>query len=722
MSHMARLRSRTSGLTVMLALTMVFTVVTLSDSTAEAFGSFWDDDGSPHESNIEAIAAASITNGCGNGAYCPDAPVTRAHMASFLVRALGLTAADGTTFSDISGHPHQADIEKLGAAGITNGCGNGAYCPDDAVSRAEMATFLARALELAPGTGNTFSDDNGMAHEPNIEAIATAGITNGCGNGLYCPWGAVTRTQMASFLARGLGLEPISPVPVGFPTTDDEALVSRYHVLDRRDDGVRISVDDMRYWPRSFLSGLDVEPDDDVDTVDSAGAYAGWDALSPSTNWKYKNLYPDNVWMNFELNRSARVAVVWRGDLPLPAWLASWQQGGSVGIDGKFYPVYEKSFPAGPVALGSVEATDRWREMYLVLVAEADGTPTPQPPVPTGYPIPLPNQPCPDWVHGRFTTTGPDGQAYNTWHPQIDPVYWCSFGHEHGSDPARIPGAPLVPYGYVAAHVPQDEPDVGFKEFIFPDDSGQYWVRFIVHAGTASQRRVCARHHTLYVQVYDNAGNEKMSVGFKADYGVAKATGDAGGGVLQPTICGYSMQTLAEQVSDRKRSINVGADSNNYEQWDSRSDTQQTRNLGLAQFDHSFDIRNPMSHCLNMTCDAVGVRDPARENGTRRTLGMATWKSNFLFGAGTALGTGEFFTDVYGNYVLPSSDPGAVRQYVEPGFSLGFFKNATANRIECVARDPWIFDYTCYQIGGEGNLQHVPHVPNMNIEESLRTN
>ena len=93
-----------------------------------------------------------------------------------------------------------------------------------------------------------------------------------------------------------------------------------------------------------------------------------------------------------------------------------------------------------------------------------------------------------------------------------------------------------------------------------------------------------------------------------------------------------------------------------------------------------------------------------------------------LFGAGTALSEGEFYTDVYGDFILPSSDPGAVRQYVEPGFSLGFFKNATANRIECVARDPWIFDYTCYQIGGAGNLEHLPHVPNMNIEESLRTN
>lgn len=707
------------------AFVMVVTVVSLGESTAEAFGTFWDDDGSSHESNIEAIAAAGITNGCGNGQYCPGDSVTRGQMASFLVRGLSLSATDGTTFNDIAGHPHQFDIEKLAAAGVTNGCGDGAFCPNDSVSRAEMATFLARGLGLAPVDSNTFSDDDGMSHEPNIEAIAAAGITNGCGNGQYCPWGAVTRAQMASFLARALGLDPISPVPVGFPTTDDEALVERYHVLDRRDDGVRISVNDMQYWPRSFQPGLDIDPDrdaDDVQIVDSTGPYAGWDALSPSTDWKYKNLYPDNVWMNLNLNRAARVGVVWRGDLPLPSWLGGWAQGGSVGIDGKFYPVYEKDFPAGPVALGSVEATDRWREMYLVLLAESDGTPTSQPPVPPGFAIPIPSQVCPDWVHGRFTTTGPDGNTYNTWHPQIDPVYWCSFGHEHGSDPALIPGAPLVPYGYVAAHVPQDEPDVGFKEFTFQDDSGEYWVRFVVHSGTASARRVCARHHTLYVQVYDSSGNEKFNANFKADYGFAEATGDAGGGVLQPSNCGYSMQTLADQVSDRNRSINVGAESNNYERWDSRSDTEQTRNLGLAQFDHSFDIRNPMSHCVNMTCDSVVVRDPDRENATRRTLGMATWKSNFLFGAGTALGSGEYYTDVFGSYVLPASDPGAVRQYVEPGFSLGFFKNSTANRIECVASDPWAFDYSCYQIGGAGNLEHLPHVPDMNIEHSLTRN
>jgi hypothetical protein len=39
---------------------------------------------------IEALAASGITGGCGNGNYCPDAPLTRGQMAVFLSKALGL--------------------------------------------------------------------------------------------------------------------------------------------------------------------------------------------------------------------------------------------------------------------------------------------------------------------------------------------------------------------------------------------------------------------------------------------------------------------------------------------------------------------------------------------------------------------------------------------------------------------------------------------------------
>ena len=39
---------------------------------------------------VEQLAAEGITSGCGNGNYCPNDPVTRAQMAVFLVRTFGL--------------------------------------------------------------------------------------------------------------------------------------------------------------------------------------------------------------------------------------------------------------------------------------------------------------------------------------------------------------------------------------------------------------------------------------------------------------------------------------------------------------------------------------------------------------------------------------------------------------------------------------------------------
>jgi hypothetical protein len=42
---------------------------------------------------------------------------------------------------------------------------------------------------------------------------------------------------------------------------------------------------------------------------------------------------------------------------------------------------------------------------------------------------------CGKEIHDRFATVGPDGKKYPTWHPPVDPVSGCSFGHEHGRDP-----------------------------------------------------------------------------------------------------------------------------------------------------------------------------------------------------------------------------------------------------------------------------------------------
>ncbi len=705
----------------LLVLSLVGALLTVP-LTSSASQGFYDDDTSIFEADIEALANAGITSGCSPTEFCPDENVNRGQMAAFLVRALNLTDQGSKDFVDDNNSIFEADIEKLAAAGITSGCSANQFCPNDNVSRGQMAAFLVRALGLTDQGSKDFVDDNNSVFEADIEKLAAAGITSGCSPTEFCPNDDVTRGQMAAFLARAFDLP--KEIPSGFSLAEEDlALVGSFWV-EEADENDRPEVDRMQYWPRAFDEGLDIDPDDgSTDTVDSAGRYDGWDVLSPSTKWEYKNLTPKNDWMHFTLNRDATVAVVWRDELPLPSWLSGWTEGGTVAIDDDLVPVYEKDYPAGEVVLGSVEYTNDWREMYLILLAESDEVPTPAPPAPDDFTIPVTNTLCPSWVHGLYTTVGPDGAEYETWHPQIDPVYWCYFGHDHGSNPDLIPGSPKIPYGYVADKLDQDEPNVGFKEFIFQDMDNEQWVRFVIHAGTHSVRRVCAQVHTLHIEVYDLDGAQQYSTAFKADYGAAFATSDGGNEVLTPTNCGYSMPGLAATVSSHQnREINVGSGSNNYERWDSREETAATYNLGISVFEHQFDIRDPQSHCLSLTCNSVVIRDPLDDNATRRTLGMASWRGDFGFDADHALGSGEFFTDPFAEAIRTAGATDAVRQYVAPGFTLEFAKNSTADRIECSAEEPWMFEYTCYQIGGSGNLEHLPNPQDMAIEDSIWRN
>jgi hypothetical protein len=105
---------------------------------------YWADD------YIYAIYQIGVTLGCGGGNYCPPLNVTREQMASFIVRAVDGTDATtclGTIFGDVpQGAPHCANIERLSALNITQGCTPGMYCPSNNVLRDQMAAFLARAF------------------------------------------------------------------------------------------------------------------------------------------------------------------------------------------------------------------------------------------------------------------------------------------------------------------------------------------------------------------------------------------------------------------------------------------------------------------------------------------------------------------------------------------------------------------------------------------------
>jgi len=206
-------------------------VVVASSSVASAAlppgGTFIDDDGNPFEGSIEAIAAEGITKGCNppvNNKFCPDDNVTRGEMALFLVRAMGYTDnGGGNLFIDDDGTFYEDAADKLGTAKVTLGCNppaNDKFCGNNNVTRGQMAAFLVRAMGYTDnGGGNLFIDDDGHFFENDIDKLATAGVTKGCGPALYCPNNFVTRGQMAAFLTRALGLTPIVPPPSTTTTT-----------------------------------------------------------------------------------------------------------------------------------------------------------------------------------------------------------------------------------------------------------------------------------------------------------------------------------------------------------------------------------------------------------------------------------------------------------------------------------------------------------------------
>jgi hypothetical protein len=172
------------------------------------------------EEFIYKIFNAGITSGCSADPfmYCPTNPVTRAQMAVFLERGIRGSdfdppAASGI-FDDVPvDYWAAAWIEQLYNDGITKGCFPGLYCPNDNVTRAQMAVFLLRAKHgdsyMPPAATGIFSDVNLDYWAADwIEQLYNEGITGGCGTNplRYCPNNSVTRAQMAVFLVRAFEL------------------------------------------------------------------------------------------------------------------------------------------------------------------------------------------------------------------------------------------------------------------------------------------------------------------------------------------------------------------------------------------------------------------------------------------------------------------------------------------------------------------------------------
>lgn len=178
---------------------------------------FTDIAGHTHENAIACVtwwglASSSTTT------YRPGEMVTRGQMASFIVRFLELSdfplpEDPPQAFIDVTDGAHARAINQLADLDLVGGFTDGTYRPGAQVTRAQMATFIMRMLivtqvvmpTLDPDAPSPFIDVTGTTGHPrSINTLAELGVVGGHSDGTYRPGASVTRAQMASFLRNGL--------------------------------------------------------------------------------------------------------------------------------------------------------------------------------------------------------------------------------------------------------------------------------------------------------------------------------------------------------------------------------------------------------------------------------------------------------------------------------------------------------------------------------------
>jgi hypothetical protein len=147
--------------------------------------------------------------------YAPADEVDRAAMASYVARALqrlpavSVPAPSDDRFDDYATGVHADNVHVLRAAAIVEGRGDGTYDPGGVVTRAQMASYIARAIEFVidgelPAEQNGVFPDTSGVHQTNIDKLAAIGVVTGRQDGSYAPSEPVSRAAMASFVARAL--------------------------------------------------------------------------------------------------------------------------------------------------------------------------------------------------------------------------------------------------------------------------------------------------------------------------------------------------------------------------------------------------------------------------------------------------------------------------------------------------------------------------------------
>ena len=192
-----------------------------SDSESDTSSPYTDagDGGSEQEDAINALYGLGVLTGteCEENRICPNDELTRWLAAVWLVRVLDGEEPPAITesrFADVNASPMWEDsmwfaphVERLAELEVTVGCSVTAparYCPDEGLSRAQVASWLVRAFDLSSAASAGFTDTVDNTHEADIDSVVAAGIMSGCSTNpnSFCPDTVVTRGELALYVDR----------------------------------------------------------------------------------------------------------------------------------------------------------------------------------------------------------------------------------------------------------------------------------------------------------------------------------------------------------------------------------------------------------------------------------------------------------------------------------------------------------------------------------------
>ncbi|MCR5681095.1 MAG: S-layer homology domain-containing protein [Clostridiales bacterium] len=158
---------------------------------------------------VDWAVKLGITSGVDETHFAPDGSCTRAQMVTFLWRAVGCPApADAANpFADVPGDAYFADAVLWAYQnGVTTGTDPEHFSPGESVTRGQAVTLLCRLMDEAADGENPFLDvPDGAYYRDAVVWALSRGVTRGVSDSLFAPDDVCTRGQIVTFLYRLLG-------------------------------------------------------------------------------------------------------------------------------------------------------------------------------------------------------------------------------------------------------------------------------------------------------------------------------------------------------------------------------------------------------------------------------------------------------------------------------------------------------------------------------------